>query len=77
MSIVTDFEAHALWMEHCVDLYCVAAEETKGRLVARGADAKCVLATGIPVSGRFSAKVDAKAVRSKMGLRDDQPVLPE
>ena len=75
VSIVTDFEAHALWMEHCVDLYCVAAEETKARLVARGADTKCVLATGIPVSGRFSAKIDAKAVRSKMGLRDDQPVL--
>jgi processive 1,2-diacylglycerol beta-glucosyltransferase len=75
VSIVTDFEAHALWMENCVDLYCVAAEETKGRLVARGADPKCVLATGIPVSGRFSGKVDAKAVRSKMGLRDDQPVL--
>ncbi len=27
-SIVTDFEAHALWMEASVDLYCVAAEET-------------------------------------------------
>src|SRR4051812_12319897 len=75
VSIVTDFEAHALWMEHCVDLYCVAAEETKGRLVARGVDPKCVLVTGIPISGRFSAKHDPKAVRSKMGLRDDQPIL--
>ena len=37
VSIVTDFEAHALWMDGCVDLYCVAAEETKARLVARGA----------------------------------------
>jgi processive 1,2-diacylglycerol beta-glucosyltransferase len=75
VSVVTDFEAHALWMEPCVDLYCVAAEETKARLVARGADPKGVLATGIPISGRFSAKCEAKAVRSKMGLRDDQPIL--
>jgi processive 1,2-diacylglycerol beta-glucosyltransferase len=75
VSVVTDFEAHALWMEHCVDLYCVAAEETKARLVARGADPKSVLATGIPISGRFSLKHDPKAVRGKMGLRDDQPVL--
>ena len=37
VSVVTDFEAHALWMDACVDLYCVAAEETKARLVARGA----------------------------------------
>src|SRR5437588_7852740 len=36
LSVVTDFEAHAMWMEACVDLYCVAAEETKARLVARG-----------------------------------------
>jgi processive 1,2-diacylglycerol beta-glucosyltransferase len=75
VSIVTDFEAHALWMENCVDLYCVAAEETKARLVARGADPKSVVATGIPVSGRFSGKVNAGAVRSKMGLRDDQAIL--
>src|SRR6185503_6707924 len=27
--IVTDFEAHALWMEPCVDLFCVAAGATK------------------------------------------------
>lgn len=71
VSIVTDFEAHALWMEPCVDLYCVAAEETKARLVARGARAGDVVATGIPISSRFSAKLDARAVRRSLGLRDD------
>src|ERR1043166_1070004 len=45
VSIVTDFEAHALWMDECVDLYCVAAEETKARLIARGAAAGNVIAT--------------------------------
>jgi processive 1,2-diacylglycerol beta-glucosyltransferase len=74
-SIVTDFEAHALWMESCVDLYCVAAEETKARLVARGADPKNVVATGIPIAAKFSSKPDAKAVRKRYGLRDDLPVL--
>src|SRR6516225_7808700 len=43
VSIVTDFEAHALWMEPCVDLYCVAAEETSARLIARGAVSKNVV----------------------------------
>jgi processive 1,2-diacylglycerol beta-glucosyltransferase len=75
VSIVTDFEAHALWMDPCVDLYCVAAEETKARLVARGARADTVLATGIPISARFAGRVDERAVRRKMGLRDDLPVL--
>jgi processive 1,2-diacylglycerol beta-glucosyltransferase len=74
-SIVTDFEAHALWMDPCVDLYCVAAEETKARLVARGAAAKSIVATGIPIAAKFSANLDPKAVRKSLGLRDDLPVL--
>jgi len=75
VSIVTDFEAHALWMEDCVDLYCVAAEETKARLVARGATAENIVATGIPISAKFSQKIDGRAVRKKLGVRDDQGVL--
>jgi processive 1,2-diacylglycerol beta-glucosyltransferase len=75
VSVITDFEAHALWMESCVDLYCVAAEETKARLVARGTSAENIVATGIPIAAKFSAKVDSKAVRKNYGLRDDQRVL--
>jgi processive 1,2-diacylglycerol beta-glucosyltransferase len=75
VSVVTDFEAHALWMEPAVDLYCVAAEETKARLVARGAAPEKVAVTGIPIASKFSGTVDALAVRKRYGLRDDSPVL--
>ena len=75
VSVVTDFEAHALWMDSCVDLYCVAAEETKARLVARGAAPGNVVAMGIPVSSKFSGKLEPKTVRKSWGLRDDLPVL--
>lgn len=75
VSIVTDFEAHALWMDPCVDLYCVAAEETRARLIARGAAPDSVVVTGIPVAPKFGSKVDAAAVRLRLGLRDDLPVL--
>jgi processive 1,2-diacylglycerol beta-glucosyltransferase len=74
-TVVTDFEAHALWMDSCVDLYCVAAEETKARLVARGIEAKNIAVTGIPISAKFSLKTDAKAVRKAYGLRDDLPLM--
>jgi processive 1,2-diacylglycerol beta-glucosyltransferase len=70
-SIVTDFEAHALWMEPSVDVYCVAAEETKARLVA----AENVLVTGIPIAAKFSARLDAAGLRKRYGLREDLPVL--
>lgn len=75
VSVVTDFEAHALWMAEGVDLYCVAAEETKARLVARGADDSGVVATGIPIAGKFATKVDPLAVRRALGLRDDLPTV--
>jgi processive 1,2-diacylglycerol beta-glucosyltransferase len=75
VSIVTDFEAHALWMDVNVDLYCVAARETKARLLARGAPDARVLATGIPISAKFSAVLDSAAVRKQYGLRDDLPIL--
>lgn len=75
VSVVTDFEAHALWMEPAVDLYCVAADETKARLVARGAASEKVAVTGIPIASKFAQPVDGAKVRKRYGLRDDLPVL--
>jgi len=62
-------------MEEVVDLYCVAAEETKARLVARGAKAGSIVATGIPISTRFLEKIDVKSVRQRYGWRDDLPTV--
>jgi processive 1,2-diacylglycerol beta-glucosyltransferase len=75
VSVVTDFEAHALWMEQTVDLYCVAAEETRASLVARGAPSDHVVVTGIPIASRFSEDLDRRAVRRRLGLRDDLATL--
>lgn len=73
--VVTDFEAHALWLEHQVDLHCVAAEETRQSMVARGLKAERVVTTGIPIAQRFSSAIDAPAVRHRYGWRDDLPIL--
>lgn len=75
VSVITDFEAHALWMNRSVDLYCVATEETKARLVARGATSENIIATGIPISARFSANAARDSIRKTLGLRDDLPVM--
>jgi processive 1,2-diacylglycerol beta-glucosyltransferase len=75
VCVVTDFEAHALWMEQAVDLYCVADNETRASLVARGAPADRVAVTGIPIAHRFASAPDRRASRKRLGLRDDLPVL--
>ena len=73
--IVTDFEAHALWMEPCVNLYCVAAEATKARLIARGATNDSVVVTGIPIAAKFSSRIDADSIRSGFSFRANIPTL--
>jgi processive 1,2-diacylglycerol beta-glucosyltransferase len=72
---ITDFEAHALWMEPCVNLFCVAAGATKARLVARGAADENVVITGIPIAAKFSARVDDAAVRKQFGFKSNVPTL--
>lgn len=73
--VITDFEAHAFWMAEEVDLYFVAAPETKGRLLARGIADDRVIASGIPVAAKFSQPVDTAAVRRTLGIRDDLATL--
>lgn len=71
VCVITDFEAHALWMEQAVNLYCVAAPQTRASLIARGAPADDVVVTGIPISQRFTRLPDARSARKALGLRND------
>jgi processive 1,2-diacylglycerol beta-glucosyltransferase len=73
--VVTDYEAHALWLEQSNDVFCVATEDTQASLVARGIPAERVVATGIPIAARFSQKLNRRAIRKQQGLRNDLPVL--
>ena len=75
VCIVTDFEAHAFWLEPYVDFYCVAAEETRGSLLSRGVSQDKIAVTGIPIAAKFSQPIDHLEIRRRYGLRDDLPVL--
>ena len=68
VCIVTDFEAHTFWLEPPADFYCVAANETKESLMARGTDRENIAVTGIPISSKFRSPIDALAVRKRYGL---------
>lgn len=74
-TTVTDFEAHALWLMPCVELYCVAAEHTRARLLGRGVPPANAVVTGIPIAARFQEIPTRRAARKLLGLRDDLPVL--
>ncbi len=75
VCVVTDFEAHAFWLEPPADFYCVATEDTKESLMARAALRENIAVTGIPIAAKFSTPINALAVRKRYGLRDDMPTL--
>jgi processive 1,2-diacylglycerol beta-glucosyltransferase len=73
--VITDFEAHALWISPHVDQYFVATERTQSSLVARGVYKNKILVTGIPIHPKFQAKISSKDARRKLALRDDLPAV--
>jgi len=75
VCVITDYEAHALWLEQAVDLYCVAAPETRASLISRNVSEDRIRVTGIPISQRFKKLPRRPSVRKALGLRHDHQTL--
>lgn len=73
--VVTDFAAHALWMQAGIERYFVAAEEVAVHLRASGIDAERIRVTGIPIDPRYAAPMDRQAARAALGVRGERDVL--
>src|SRR5438552_1986087 len=74
-TVVTDFVAHAQWIAHGIDRYCVAAEEVGHDLVARGIPRDRVVVTGVPVRAAFATASDPREARRELGVPDDVPMV--
>lgn len=70
--VVTDFDAHAMWLCHHYEQYFVALDETKVHLSKIGIPAEKITVTGIPIDPLFSEKKDKSAMREKYGLEKDK-----
>jgi processive 1,2-diacylglycerol beta-glucosyltransferase len=73
--VVTDFKAHAFWLQPRVRFFFVASEDVRDALVRRGIPAERIGAHGIPVSRRFVRPPDAAASRESLHMPADQPVV--
>jgi processive 1,2-diacylglycerol beta-glucosyltransferase len=69
--VVTDFDAHAMWLFREVEWYFVACEETKVYLERQGIPAATVHVTGIPVDPVFAVKKNRRESRLRYGLDPD------
>jgi len=70
--VVTDFDAHAMWLCHNYEKYFVALDETKIHLSKIGIPADKITVTGIPIDPLFAETKDKAAMREKFGLEKDK-----
>jgi processive 1,2-diacylglycerol beta-glucosyltransferase len=70
--VVTDFDAHALWLCHHYERYFVALEETRVHLEKLGILPEKISVSGIPIDPIFAEHKDKTAMREKYGLQKDK-----
>jgi processive 1,2-diacylglycerol beta-glucosyltransferase len=74
-TVITDFEAHRLWVTEPCDHYFVATEEIARYIQCYGVPADHVSVTGIPIHPVFAQEKSATACRARHGLSSDRPVI--
>lgn len=70
--VVTDFDAHAMWLCHHYEQYFVALDETKTHLSKIGIPTEKITVTGIPIDPIFSELKDKSTMRQKLSLAQDK-----
>jgi len=75
MTVVTDYDAHRIWVHEPCARYCVAGPAAAASLRGHGVRARDVDVTGIPVDPAFAAPLDREAARREFGLSGGYPVV--
>ncbi|MBI3564771.1 MAG: glycosyltransferase [Elusimicrobia bacterium] len=75
MTVVTDYDAHRIWVHEPTERYCVAGPLAAASLRAHGVAAEAVVTTGIPIDPAFAVGVDRAAALKEFGLSGGYPVV--
>jgi processive 1,2-diacylglycerol beta-glucosyltransferase len=70
--VITDFDAHAMWLCRHFEHYFVALEETRVHLEKLGIPNEKLTVSGIPIDPVFAEVKDKTAMREKYGLENDK-----
>lgn len=73
--LLTDYVSHPMWIYPNAHRYFVAHSGMVEELVQAGVDRDIISVTGIPVRPCFSQTLDRKALREKLKLRSELPVV--
>lgn len=70
-TVITDHVAHNQWVHPYTDLYLVPSPPVKEELIERGISQDRVEVTGIPIDPAFGQQWNKRALRHKLGLKED------
>lgn len=74
-EVITDFTAHAFWLQPGIARYFVASDDVRAQLLAAGVDEHRVRVTGIPIDARFSELPGRAEARALLQVPGDRELL--
>lgn len=74
-TVITDYDAHASWVDPAVNHYLVSTTNVKTKLISRGISPDTVQVTGIPLHPKFWRTSDREETRKSLNLRNMPTVL--
>lgn len=74
-GVITDYDAHAAWVDPQVNKYLVSTDAVKDGLIQLGVPPERIEVTGIPVHPKFWEAQDKDLVRNQLGLAKLPTVL--
>ncbi len=69
IAVITDFDVHSIWLREGIDVYAVACDTTKEKLVKLGVKEEKIAVTGIPVHAKFLQIEDKVVLKEKLGVK--------
>ena len=73
--VLTDYDAHAFWVQPSADRFFVASDELQAVLAGRGIPAERIAVTGIPIMQSFTVTHDRAVVRKDLNLTPGVPTV--
>ena len=68
VGVLTDFYPHSYWIYDAVNIYAVASNDAKDRLVLNGVPPEKIQVLGIPIDIKFNYQYDKANIYKSLGL---------
>ena len=72
IAVITDFGVHPFWISESTDIYAVASDYTREKLLLEGIEEQRIKVIGIPIDTKFSLIYDKLNLCSKFGMQPDK-----